>query len=121
MDYLTLPERRPEYRQNRSHGSFLTRLKKHTLRQDRAALFRELEVELGEHFDVHAADEADVRAEVIDDKLGGMAAWAEKARTRHVSPVEELAKHQEQLQAMHAQQHNEMGHRMNREQNVHQL
>lgn len=96
MDYLTLPERRPEYRQDRSHGSFLTRLKEHTLQQDRAALFRELEVELGRHFHVHAADEAQVRAEVIETKLGGMGAWAEKARTRDVSPADELAKHREQ-------------------------
>jgi lipoate-protein ligase A len=98
MDYLTLPERRPEYRQDRSHGSFLTRLKEHTLQRDRAALFRELEVELAQHFDVHAADEAEVRAEVIEGKLGGMVAWAENARTRDVSALEELTKHVEQLQ-----------------------
>jgi len=98
MDYLTLPERRPEYRRDRSHGFFLTRLKEHTLQQDRAALFRELEVELGQHFDVHAADEAEVRAEVIEGKLGGMVAWAEKARTRDVSPSEELAEHHQEQQ-----------------------
>lgn len=100
MDYLTLPERRPEYRQDRSHGSFLTRLKEHTLQQDRAALFRELEVELGRHFHVHAADEAQVRAEVIETKLGGMGAWAERARTRNVSPADEMAKHREQQREM---------------------
>jgi len=92
MEYLTLPERRPEYRQDRSHSSFLTSLKDHTPQGDRLALFRELELELGSHFRVQAASEPDVRSDVVERRLGGMEAWGKKARTRQVSPAEELSK-----------------------------
>jgi lipoate-protein ligase A len=97
MEYLAMPEKRPEYRQSRTHGAFLTRLKDATLREERGALFRELESELAQHFQVHSHKEEEVYAEVIEEKLGGLVAWAEKARTKNVCVATELLKkHQQQ-------------------------
>ena len=56
----------------------------HTHTGARGALFRELEQELGRRFHLQAEDEADVWREVVDGRLGGLEAWAEKARTKEV-------------------------------------
>ncbi len=112
-----MPERRPDYRKDRPHGAFLTRLRDHTRNGDRCvhtmpccfvrpvgalprtkpkpppqyaicmcsdALFSELERELRARFDVTDVEEAAVRQEVVDGRLGGLAAWAAASRTRDV-------------------------------------
>jgi hypothetical protein len=56
----------------------------HTHKQNSNALFSELEHELRQRFDVTTEDEAAIRAEVIDGRLGGLEAWAVGARTRDV-------------------------------------
>lgn len=48
------------------------------------ALFSELERELCGRFDVTEEEDAVVRKEVIDGRLGGLVAWAAASRTRDV-------------------------------------
>lgn len=50
MEYLLLPEKRPRYRQNRSHGDFLCRLKNYA--PSKEYLIEKLKSELLLHFDI---------------------------------------------------------------------
>lgn len=62
MRYLQLPKRRPEYRQDRPHGSFLTSICNHV--PSVAALEAELYAHLGTSFDVSTVELPTVQAEM---------------------------------------------------------
>ncbi|KAG5177668.1 Biotin/lipoate A/B protein ligase family [Tribonema minus] len=82
MRYLTLPEKRPAYRRDRPHASFLTPLHRHIAQRDD---FCPAVVEaLASQFEVREAPHAEI--EDIIDALGGAAAWAAACRTKFVGP-----------------------------------
>jgi lipoate-protein ligase A len=88
MEYLTVPEKRPSYRGDRSHSEFLVNLR--SLYGPSSGPFisslqqtcREIAQE------VHRVTLSQVMKEVIDGKLGGMDVWFEKNRTRIVEDLE---------------------------------
>eukprot|EP00741_Cyanophora_paradoxa_P022853 tig00021521_g22073.t1 len=61
MAYLQLPERRPAYRQSRSHGSFLCRLRDYFPSRD--DLVARVEARLAERFDVRRVSAEEAEAE----------------------------------------------------------
>lgn len=84
--YLKLPEKRPDYRANRSHGEFLTKLAPifagHPDDDDHAPFFDGMYDACRTSFDLKEVSWDDVHNEIIEKKLGGMGAWFEKNRTR---------------------------------------
>ena len=82
MDYLKLPEKRPDYRGDRSHGEFLVALHSFfgTSHGPFISNLRETCQE-----SVHMMERirlSQVMQEVIESKLGGMQSWFEENRTR---------------------------------------
>lgn len=86
MRYLQLPKRRPEYRQDRPHRSFLTSIRNHV--SSVAALEAELYAHLGASFDVSTVELCVVQTEV-EALLQGTSVEA-VARTRRESLAEHL-------------------------------
>jgi lipoate-protein ligase A len=80
--YLKLPEKRPEYRQSRSHAEFLAALAPYYGRS--YGIFVDcLKEACQESFTLESANfQRDVLQDVVYDKLGGMDDWFEKNRTR---------------------------------------
>jgi lipoate-protein ligase A len=83
MEYLTLPEKRPDYRGDRSHDDFLVKLAPHFGRSH-GPFFQSLLLACQESYDVEKVTLAQVMEEVVDGKLGGMQEWFDKNRTRIV-------------------------------------
>lgn len=80
--YLKLPDKRPEYRQGRSHGDFLAALSPHYGRSY-GIFVDSLREACQESFSLETANfQTDVLKDVIHEKLGGMDGWFEKNRTR---------------------------------------
>jgi lipoate-protein ligase A len=80
--YLKLPEKRPEYRQSRSHEEFLVALSPYFGRSH-GVFVDSLKEACQESFSLETANfQTDVLKDVIHKKLGGMDAWFEKNRTR---------------------------------------
>lgn len=82
MNYLTLPDKRPEYRGDRSHGDFLVKLKdtygKHSAKN---ALFAHMKHATGERFDLIEMNLKDV-LKIAHEKFGGLQEWFDgKGRT----------------------------------------
>jgi lipoate-protein ligase A len=81
MDYLTLPQKRPEYRGNRSHDDFLVKLRPYFVNKN--VFFTSLLHTCEKRFHVEKTALVDAIT-IIDEKLGGMDAWWEANRTRLV-------------------------------------
>lgn len=88
MEYLTLPEKRPSYRGDRSHKEFLVTLKSiyGTSPGPFISNLQKTSREIAK--DVYSVPLSQVMEEVIDGKLGGMEAWFEKNRTRILEDLE---------------------------------
>jgi lipoate-protein ligase A len=80
MQYLQMPEKRPEYRGSRGHSSFLTPLSAHVA--ERGAFCPAVVHALHQQFDVHESTAEELK-ELIDS-LGGAAAWRAACRTKYV-------------------------------------
>ena len=82
MDYLKLPEKRPDYRGDRSHGEFLVALRSFfgTSHGPFISNLRETCQESAHMMERIRLSQ--VMQEVIESKLGGMQSWFEKNRTR---------------------------------------
>eukprot|EP00980_Cylindrotheca_fusiformis_P031155 scaffold25915_cov122-Cylindrotheca_fusiformis.AAC.1 len=82
MEYLTLPEKRPSYRGDRSHDEFLVSLQS-VYGPSPGPFISSIQktcCEIAE--DVHRVTLREVMEEVIDGKLDGMDSWFQKNRTR---------------------------------------
>ena len=82
MQYLTLPEKRPEYRQDRSHDDFLVKLKSFVGDKSNRPFFAAMKTACMEEFQLEVVS-MNQAMEVIHG-LGGMETWLEKCRTRIV-------------------------------------
>ena len=80
MEYLTLPEKRPEYRQDRSHDDFLVKLKTLIGEKSNRPFFEAMKAACSKefHLEVVSMNQA---MEVVQG-LGGMDNWFAKSRTR---------------------------------------
>lgn len=91
MNYLTVPEKQPDYRNNRSHGEFLVKLKKYYghLEGGKKAFFEHVKASTEDAFDI---EEISLREalQMIDSELGGFQEWFDgKCRSTIVElPVE---------------------------------
>ena len=85
MEYLTLPEKRPTYRGDRSHDEFLVRLKDHYGNNvDKHSLFKHVKDATSQSFDVEKMTLNDV-LQIANDKFGGLQQWFDsKCRTKIV-------------------------------------
>ena len=84
MSYLTLPQKQPSYRSNRSHGDFLVKIKKYygTLEGGKTAFFNEVRNASEEVFDVETVT-LEETLHMIDSELGGLQEWFDgKCRTK---------------------------------------
>uniref|UniRef100_A0A7S1Z0V4 BPL/LPL catalytic domain-containing protein n=1 Tax=Trieres chinensis TaxID=1514140 RepID=A0A7S1Z0V4_TRICV len=83
MNYLTLPEKQPDYRENRSHEEFLVKLKKYYghLEGGKRAFFRSVRDATERVFVVEEVTLREV-LEMMDSELGGFQEWYDgKCRT----------------------------------------
>ena len=80
MEYLTLPKKRPDYRQDRSHDEFLVKLKTVIDDTNNRSFFNAMKDACSNEFelDVVTLNQA---MEVVHS-LGGMGTWLAKSRTR---------------------------------------
>lgn len=82
MEYLTLPDKRPEYRGNRSHNEFLVRLKEHYgEKSNKNAFFEHVKKGANESFEIEEVSLNDVLT-MAEDQFGGLQEWWDtKCRT----------------------------------------
>ena len=85
MEYLTLPDKRPEYRGDRSHDEFLVRLKDHYGKNSmKNSLFTHMKNATNERFEMEEVKVNDV-LQIAADKFGGLQEWFDgKCRTKVV-------------------------------------
>lgn len=85
MCYLTLPEKRPEYRGNRHHDEFLVRLKEHYGKNSaKHSLFAHMKNATCESFELEEMTLNDVLT-IANDQFGGLQQWFDgKCRTKVV-------------------------------------
>ena len=94
MNYLTLPNKQPEYRGNRSHDEFLVRLKDHygssagsggsTSSMNKHSLFKHVKSATAQSFELEEMTLKDV-LQIANDKFGGLQQWVDtKCRTKVV-------------------------------------
>ncbi|KAL7456241.1 hypothetical protein ACHAWC_007756 [Mediolabrus comicus] len=85
MAYLTLPEKRPDYRGNRSHNDFLVRMKDHYGKSStKNDFFEHVKNGANKSFDIEEASLNDVLA-IATEKFGGLQEWWDtKCRTKVV-------------------------------------
>jgi len=81
MEYLTLPQKRPNYRGDRPHEEFLVKLRPYM--SSKNIFFSSMFKTCEEQFQLEKASLSDAIS-VIDEKLGGMDAWWDTNRTRIV-------------------------------------
>jgi lipoate-protein ligase A len=90
MEYLRLPDKRPDYRGDRPHEEFLVTLQPYfgtttsTSSSSKGVFFTSMLQACQESFEVEKVTLSEAMEQVIDGKLGGMEAWWEKNRTRIV-------------------------------------
>jgi lipoate-protein ligase A len=86
MDYLKLPKKRPDYRQDRSHKDFLTKL--NTFFGDNHDIFFDgMKNSVTNYFELEEATLQDA-LQVIDTKsLGGMQQWFEQCKTTFLTVI----------------------------------
>ena len=96
MNYLTLPNKQPEYRGNRSHDEFLVRLKDHygsgagsggsgsSSSMNKHSLFKHVKSATAQSFELEEMTLKDV-LQIANDKFGGLQQWVDtKCRTKVV-------------------------------------
>ena len=89
MDYLTLPDKRPDYRGDRSHDEFLVRLKDHYGNHgdssiNKNSLFQYVKTATNRSFELEEMTLNDV-LNIANDKFGGLQKWFDtKCRTKIV-------------------------------------
>lgn len=85
MAYLTLPDKRPDYRRNRSHNDFLVRMKDHYGKSStKNDFFEHVKKGTNESFEIEEASLNDVLA-IATEKFGGLQEWWDtKCRTKVV-------------------------------------
>ena len=73
MKYLTLPNKRPEYRKDRNHDDFLIRLKDYyyTHPLGKYGLIDKVKIASMEHFQIEEV-KMDDALNIVDDELGGL-------------------------------------------------
>lgn len=87
MEYLTLPEKRPDYRGNRQHDDFLVKLKsvyggRHTDMEGKQVFFQHLKHSSRDAFNLEEVTVAEA-LDVVENELGGFQAWFDgNCRTR---------------------------------------
>jgi len=91
MEYLTLPNKRPDYRGDRDHDDFLVRLKTHygtrhmSTMQGTQFFFQHVRAVADDQFDVEEMDIHEAM-NVVDKELGGMQKWFDgKCRTHLIT------------------------------------
>jgi lipoate-protein ligase A len=82
MEYLTLPDKRPDYRGDRMHDDFLVRLKDYYGRSSRI-FYQSVKEACQDKFEVEPISLKDAM-KIVEDK-GGMERWFEESRTRIIS------------------------------------
>lgn len=85
MEYLTLPQKRPDYRGDRSHDEFLVRLKDHYGKHSaKNSLFGHVKIATNESFELEEMTLSEV-LKIAHDKFGGLQEWFDgKCRTKVV-------------------------------------
>lgn len=85
MEYLTLPDKRPDYRGNRSHNDFLVRLKEHYgEKSSKNAFFEHVKKGTNESFELEEVSLNDVLT-IAAEQFGGLQEWWDtKCRTKVV-------------------------------------
>ena len=89
MDYLALPDKRPDYRGDRSHEDFLVRLKDHYGNTQHSSinknsLFQHVKTAANASFELEEIKLNDV-LDIANDKFGGLQQWFDtKCRTKIV-------------------------------------
>lgn len=85
MQYLTLPEKRPNYRGDRSHDEFLVKLKDHYAgRSTKQEFFGHVRSSTGEHFELEEVTLGEV-LDLMNEGFGGLQSWFDgKCRTKPV-------------------------------------
>jgi lipoate-protein ligase A len=85
MEYLTLPEKRPEYRGNRSHNEFLVRMKDHYGESsNKNDFFQHVKRGANESFELEEVSLNDVLT-IANEQFGGLQEWWDsKCRTKVV-------------------------------------
>jgi len=83
MDYLTLPEKRPDYRGDRSHDDFLVRLRHYYGdASNKNSLFAHMKKATAKSFDLEESTLNEV-LDIAQDQFGGLQGWWDgKCRTR---------------------------------------
>jgi lipoate-protein ligase A len=85
-DYLQLPDKRPEYRQSRSHRDFLVPLSRY-FGKSYTPLVHAIREACDASFDLQETTLPTVVKDVIEEELGGMEAWFGANRTRIVGDM----------------------------------
>ncbi len=85
MEYLTLPDKRPDYRGDRSHNDFLVRLKEHYgEKSSKNAFFEHVKKGTSDSFDLEETSLNDVLT-IATEQFGGLQdGWDTKCRTKVV-------------------------------------
>ena len=85
MDYLTLPEKRPDYRRDRSHDDFLLKLKEtFGHHSNKSEFFDHVKAAAGQTFDLEDRTFNEV-LDIANDKFGSLQQWFDgKCRTKIV-------------------------------------
>ena len=83
--HLTLPDKRPDYRGNRSHNDFLVRMKDHYGKSStKNDFFEHVKKGTNESFEIEEVSLNDVLA-IASEKFGGLQEWWDtKCRTKVV-------------------------------------
>jgi len=83
MEYLTIPEKRPDYRGNRSHDDFLAKLKNQYGKEStKSSFFAHLKQATGETYELEEATLNDV-IDIANEQFGGLQEWFDgKCRTK---------------------------------------
>ena len=85
MEYLTLPDKRPLYRGDRSHDEFLVKLKDYYGKEsDKNSFFTNVKKATGESFELEEVALGDV-LDIVNEKFGGLQDWFHgKCRTKPI-------------------------------------
>lgn len=83
MEYLTIPDRQPGYRGNRSHDDFLAKLKNQYGKEStKSSFFAHLKQATGETYELEEATLNDV-IDIANEQFGGLQEWFDgKCRTK---------------------------------------
>ena len=90
MNYLQMPRKRPEYRQDRSHSDFLVKLCQAYPNLSKTDFYQALLEAANENFNVQRVNLKEAVA--IINNLGGWEAWIRKSRNKILS-MDDMSKH----------------------------